>query len=74
MNKKELEALRDEMDKSLSALEGIRDAAQEQFDELSEKQQEGPKGEKLKAEIDTLQEVYDNLETAVQSLSGLLEQ
>lgn len=73
MNKKELTLIRDGLDEKKSQLEGVRDATQDEFDELSEKAQEGAKGEKLNEQIEALNEACDLLDSVVSSISGLLE-
>lgn len=52
-------------------LQEIFDKEEERFDNLSEKAQEDEKGQKLMDELGSLQQVIDDLENVVGSLSNL---
>lgn len=58
------------LDTALTGLDELRSELQDEFDELTEKQQEAPKGEKLKAQIDALEEASDAIGTAMASLQS----
>jgi hypothetical protein len=47
-------------------LEQIREESQELFDEMSERKQEGAKGEKLQAEIDLLETWEENFDVSME--------
>jgi hypothetical protein len=59
-----LEALRDDLD-------GILTDERDTFDGLSEKAQEGDRGQAMEAAIDTLQAAYDSLDGVVADLGEL---
>lgn len=74
MNKEQKAILQDAenaVDEKVSALGDVLDELQEKFDGMSEKTQEGEKGEALQAEIDDLEEVISNLENASGGINGL---
>lgn len=50
-----------------TGLDEIKADLQSDFDDLSEKSQEGAKGEAITAEIDALDNAYDSVESAVES-------
>lgn len=54
----------DLLDSMCPAIEMIRDHLQSQFDDLTENQQDGDKGERLQTQIDAVQAVIETIETA----------
>jgi len=51
-----------------SRLETITEEMQELYDEMTERVQDGPRGEKLQHEIDTLEEWADNFDISEEDL------
>jgi len=67
----------DELDTGLGVvhgdLDGLRDELQEDFEELSEKQQEGDKGEKLKDQIGPLEVILDQLQECESNFAQVMD-
>ncbi len=62
--KKNINKLVDDVLRIAEELTEIKEQLQDQFDNMSEKRQEGEAGEKLSAEIDKLDDLITNLEYA----------
>lgn len=80
MNKDQKKAIQDECDKlgkgELPDFEAIRAVAQElddAFNDLSEKAQEGEKGQKLQDDASELNRAADDLEAAIEECQTTLE-
>lgn len=57
---------------AMGIVQSVRDEAQDRFDDMSEKVQEGDRGQELSAALDTLNEADDTLSNADGELSSLL--
>lgn len=57
---------------SLADAEGVRDELQEAYDEMSEKAQEGERGQALYEEIQALEQACDAISEGTDNLEGLL--
>lgn len=62
--KKQINKLVDDVLRIAEEMTEIKEQLQEQFDNMSEKRQEGATGEKLTAQIDKLDDLITNLEYA----------
>jgi len=60
----------DEVASAKAGLEQVRDNLQETYDDLSEKAQEGDRGQKIQEEIEQLEECLEFLEQAEGSAPG----
>ena len=69
--KKELVAVAVVLDHAKTEIERIRDDSQEKYDDMSERVQEGEKGEELSGEIEALEEVMNSIEEAEDKLKEL---
>ena len=69
--KKELVAVAFVLDHAKTEIERIRDDSQEKYDDMSERVQEGEKGEELSGEIEALEEVMNSIEEAEDKLKEL---
>jgi prefoldin subunit 5 len=56
------------IDSEIETMGGLQADIQSEFDDLSEKAQEGDKGEKLNNDIEALQEILDELESVKDNL------
>jgi uncharacterized protein YoxC len=72
--RKKIDAVFSKLEELGAALEEIRDEEQDFYDNLSEKAQEGEKGEKSQCAIDALDEAIDYLENARDSLENAKEE
>ena len=64
-------SISDELGLIKTRLEAIRDEEQEYFDNLSEKQQEGDKGEASAEAVNSLDEAIGNVNTAISDLGEI---
>lgn len=56
-----------------TALEELKDAEQEAFDNLPESLQYSERGEAMQSYIENLEYAYDNLQDAIDNISEVLE-
>jgi predicted ribosome quality control (RQC) complex YloA/Tae2 family protein len=71
--KKRVQELSDKIEALISELEEILGEQQDALSELSEKAQEGPKGEALNDVISILEDAHGELDGAMDSLRSLAE-
>jgi hypothetical protein len=68
----ELETLRNQLEGVRNTIEQIANAEQDEFDELSESQQEAPSGEAMQGVISQLEEACTALEEAESKISDAI--
>lgn len=77
MNKqrrKELDKIQDEIMDLQTALEELKDAEQEAFDNLPESLQYSERGEAMQSAIENLEYAHDSLQDAIDNISEVIEQ
>lgn len=71
--RKELGKVADLLDEAMEALRAVKDGVESRFDDLSEKAQEGERGQVLGEAKNSLTEIDDALDNAAGSVRSLAE-
>lgn len=75
MNKGQEKRLRDaesKLNDAMAIIEEVKNELEEKFDSMSERSQEGEKGQELQEHIDTLDSVYSEIENQSTELSNMV--